>query len=70
MDCDLFGLSQSKEWQRGKDLSGYLAFDDGTELSNRQVRKVVRIAIKNGYRKASQLSDEIVREWLNFKKIK
>lgn len=63
----MFGLSQSKEWQRGKDLSGYLAFDDGTELSDRQVRKVVTLGIAAGYEKLSQIPDEQAKKWLNIK---
>lgn len=67
MDCNLFGLSQSKEWRNGKDLSGYLAFEDGTELTNRQVRKVVRCALSAGLSKASQITDEQAKKWLNLK---
>ena len=67
MDCNLVRLSQSKEWRNGKDLSGYLAFNDGTELNDRQVRKVVRFALSAGFTKASQITDEQAKKWLNFK---
>ena len=66
MDCNLEGLYHSREWRR-KNLTGYLAFNDGTELSDSQVRKVVRCALSAGLTKASQLDDEVVKQWLNFK---
>ena len=64
MDCNLKGLYESREWRR-KNLTGYLAFNDGTELSDSQVRKVVRCALSAGLTKASQLDDNVVKMWLN-----
>jgi len=63
MDCNLQGLYNSREWR--KNLHGYLAFNDGTELSDGQVRKVVRCALSAGLTKTSQLDDEVVKMWLN-----
>lgn len=65
MDCNLEGLYHSREWR--KNLHGYLAFNDGTELSDGQVRKVVRCALSAGLTKASQISDEQAKQWLNLK---
>ena len=66
MDTNLIGLYQSKEWRR-KNLTGFLAFEDGTELSDGQVRKVVRCALSAGLTNASQISDEQAKQWLNLK---
>jgi hypothetical protein len=64
MDCNLKGLYESREWRR-KNLTGYLAFNDGTELSDSQVRKVVRCALSAGLTKTSQITDEQAKKWLN-----
>ena len=66
MDCNLKGLYESREWRR-KNLTGYLSFNDGTELSDSQVRKVVRCALSAGLTKSSQISDEQAKQWLNLK---
>ena len=65
MDCNLQGLYNSREWR--KNLHGYLAFNDGTELTDSQVRKVVRFALSAGLTKTSQLDDEQIKKWLNIK---
>lgn len=66
MDCNLLGLYESREWRR-KNLTGYIVFNDCAELSDGQVRKVVRYALSAELTKTSQLDDEQVKQWLNFK---
>ena len=59
LSCNLRGLKRSKSWR--KNLSGFFELDNGTQLSDSQVRHIVEYGIKNGYETDSNLQKQ--RKW-------
>lgn len=63
MDCNLQGLRMSKQWR--KNLRGYITLDDGSDLSDREVRIVVEQGILHGYKTVMQIPETEARKWIN-----
>lgn len=60
--CNLAGLKRNC-WRRN--LTGYLCLDDGRELSDAQVRRIVEYGIKNGYRTEADIPKDAIEHLLN-----
>lgn len=60
--CNLAGLKRNY-WHRN--LKGFLCLDDGTELSDAQVRRIVEYGIKNGYRTEADIPKDAIAHLLN-----
>lgn len=60
--CNLAGLKRNY-WRRN--LKGFFCLDDGTELSDAQVRRIVEYGIKNGYRTEADIPIDAIAHLLN-----
>ena len=60
--CNLAGLKRNY-WHRN--LKGFLCLDDGTKLSDAQVRRIVEYGIKNGYRTEADIPESEIAHLLN-----
>lgn len=60
--CNLAGLKRNY-WHRN--LKGFFCLDDGTELSDAQVRRIVEYGIKNGYRTEADIPKDAIAHLLN-----
>lgn len=60
--CNLAGLKRNY-WHRN--LKGFLCLDDGTELSDAQVRRIVEYGIKNGYKTERDIHESEIAHLLN-----
>ena len=60
--CNLAGLKRN--YWRGN-LKGFFCLDDGTELSDAQVRRIVEYGIKNGYRTEADIPKDAIARLLN-----
>ena len=60
--CNLAGLKRNY-WHRN--LKGFLCLDDGTELSDAQVRRIVEYGIKHGYRTERDIPESEIAHLLN-----
>jgi hypothetical protein len=65
MNCNLQGLRNSPHWR--KNLDGYIQFNDGYELRDKDVRKIVNEGIKRGFKTVMEIPDDLAKQWLNFK---
>lgn len=61
-ECNLAGLKRNY-WHRN--LKGFLCLDDGTELSDAQVRRIVEYGIKNGYKTERDIPESEIAHLLN-----
>lgn len=62
--CNLAGLKRNY-WNRN--LRGFLCLDDGTELSDAQVRRIVDYGIKHGYKTESDIPESEIAQLLNYR---
>lgn len=60
--CNLAGLKRNY-WHRN--LKGFLCLDDGTELSDAQVRRIVEYGIKHGYKTERDIPESEIAHLLN-----
>lgn len=60
--CNLAGLKRNY-WCRN--LKGFFCLDDGTELSDAQVRRIVEYGIKHGYRTEADIPKDAIAHLLN-----
>lgn len=68
LSCNLKGLKRSKSWR--KNLSGFFELDNGTPLSDSQVRRIVEYGIKNGYETERDIPGEEIEKLLKDNNIK
>lgn len=60
--CNLAGLKRNY-WHRN--LKGFLRLDDGTELSDAQVRRIVEYGIEHGYKTEQDIPESEIAHILN-----
>lgn len=60
--CNLAGLKRNY-WRRN--LTGFFCLDDGRELSDAQVRRIVEYGIKHGYRTEADIPKDAIAHLLN-----
>lgn len=68
LSCNLKGLKRSKSWR--KNLNGFFELDDGTPLSDSQVRRIVEYGIKNGYETERDIPREEIEKLLDDNNVK
>ena len=68
LSCSLKGLKRSKSWR--KNLNGFFELDNGTPLSDSQVRHIVEYGIKNGYETERDIPEEEIEKLLKDNDIK
>lgn len=61
---NLEGLKRNY-WNRN--LKGFFCLDDGTELSDAQVRKIVEYGIEHGYRTEKDIPEDEIAHLLNYR---
>lgn len=61
-ECNLAGLKRNY-WHRN--LKGFLCLDDGTELSDAQVHRIVEYGIKHGYKTERDIPESEIAHLLN-----
>lgn len=66
MNCDLLGLVESKHWKSDRVMNGFIQLN-GRWLNAEEGRKVVRAAIKAGYKDLYSVPDEFAEEILKQK---
>lgn len=62
MDCNLIGLKTSPHWR--KNLNGFFVFDDGRECTDQEVRYIVELGIKRGYRTIKEIPEDEIKKWI------
>lgn len=65
--CNLAGLKRNY-WLRN--LKWFLCLDDGTELSDAQVRRIVEYGIKHGYKTERDIPESEIAHLLNPQQIR
>ena len=63
MNCDLVGLMESKWFKNDNKLNGLIMLN-GRSLTAKEIRKVVRAAVKNGYTELYDVPDEFAESVL------